>query len=380
MRVARLVLPCLIVLLLVAAGPAGAAERTVPRGFYGAMWDGPGTASPAGDAQWGAMAASGVESARTVFSWAAAQPERDGRTDFTATDRVVANAARARITLLPVVIYTPDWAKADPVENAPPADPQAYAAYLRRLIQRYGPAGTFWAENPGVPRRPVREWQLWNEPHLRQFWNYPGETRTGVWVKPYGALVRASARAIRRADPGAKVVLGGMTNDAWNHLDRLLRSGGVRGSFDVAAIQTYTGTPRRLIRAINLVRAVMRKRGVSRRPLWLTEMSWPAARGRVDAPSYQRSIITTDRGMATRVRDSYALLARVRRQANVRVGRAYWYTWSSNYDAADGSVFRFAGLTRFDGERFVARPALRAYRASARRHEGCAKTTSGTCR
>lgn len=373
-------LVCALLVLLVGTAPAAAGKRTVPHGFYGAMWDGPGTGAARADAQWGRMAASGVESVRTVFSWAAAEPT-PGTTDFTTTDRLVANAARRRMRLLPVVIYTPDWAKADQVENAPPASPHTYAAFVGRLVARYGRRGSFWTEHPELPRRPVREWQLWNEPHVRAFWNYPGgKTRPTAWVKPYGTMVRASARAIRRGDRKAKVVLAGMTNDAWNHLDRLLRRGRVRGYFDVAALQTYTGTPAKLLRAVNLVRERMRRRKVARLPLWLTEMSWPAAKGRITPPAYQRSIVTSDRGMARRVKAAYSLLARKRRRADVRVGRVYWFTWSSTYDAEENSVFRFAGLTRFDGERFRARPALWAYRAMARRHQGCAKTSTGRCR
>ena len=45
-----------------------------------------------------------------------------------------------------------------------------------------------------------------------------------IW-KEYGAMVRASRAALRKADPGAKLVLAGMTNFAWEDLAKLFKHG-----------------------------------------------------------------------------------------------------------------------------------------------------------
>ena len=108
----------------------------------------------------------------------------------------------------------------------------------------------------------------------------------------------------------------------------------------------------------------------------MTEMSWPAARGRTRVPRYHRGIVTTDAGMAEKLAAGFRLVARHRRR--LRAVRVYWYTWASSY--TPGSIFNFAGLGRFDGSRYVPRPAWRAYRSSARRHQGCAKSSNGRCR
>lgn len=104
------IVPCLLVAALVggfAAAPASA--RGVPQGFYGTVYDGAVTqaAPQVQDAQFGQMAQAGVESVRTVFSWADAQPTAGGAVDFSRTDQVVALAAVHGMSLLPVVIYTP---------------------------------------------------------------------------------------------------------------------------------------------------------------------------------------------------------------------------------------------------------------------------------
>ena len=125
------------------------------------------------DYQWALMAESGVESIRTDFNWIAAQPVRNRPIDFGRFDALVRRAAlRARIELLPVVNEAPRWARAYPLGlKSPPRNPADYARYLGALVERYGPNGTFWVENPTVPKRPVREWQIWNEPHLRLYWD-----------------------------------------------------------------------------------------------------------------------------------------------------------------------------------------------------------------
>ncbi len=110
----------------------------------------------------------------------------------------------------------------------------------------------------------------------------------------------------------------------------------------------------------------------------MTEATWPAGKGRLQRPatSWQRSWYTTDTGMAKRLRQMYALAVRHRR--DLRVGRLVWYTWSSAY--ADNDLFDYAGLIRFSGVEYEQRPALAAYAASARRFQGCAKTSAGVCR
>src|ERR1700750_3118759 len=68
---------CVAAVALCAAAPsAPAATRSVPKGFYGAVYDGAVTsAAPAvQDEQFARMAQAGVESVRAVFSWADAQP------------------------------------------------------------------------------------------------------------------------------------------------------------------------------------------------------------------------------------------------------------------------------------------------------------------
>lgn len=361
--------------LLVAAPAAEAGKRRVPQGFFGVMWDRDGTSAPEAtqDQQWGLMASSGVESVRTVFSWERAQPDPGSPVGFAATDPVVARAARHGQRLLPVVLWAPDWARLYPERAAsPPAFEDKYAAYLTALIGRYGPEGSFWSEHPELPRRPVRDWQIWNEPHLDSYWLTPD----GPWAPGYTKLLKASYKAVHAADSGAKVVAGALADFAWRHIAKVYDQKGGR-YFDVAAMNFFSARPRNVLKGLRYFRRAMREHHQGRKPIWLTEVTWPAAKGR-DKPRarWQKPWIQTDAGIARRVGQVYKLLAHERRRLGL--GRVYWYTWASDFNAGD--LFDFGGLNRYENGAFEARPALTAYRKSARRLQGCAKSDTGACR
>jgi hypothetical protein len=334
------------------AGPAQAAR------FYGVVYDRDvsSAASATQDAQFQTMRATGVKTVRRVFSWADAQPVADQPPSFADTDAFVARAARNDIEILPVVMYAPEWARTDPGNFAsPPANPGDYTSYLLQLENRYGPNGTFWTEHPEVTKRPLRTWQIWNEPQLRYQW------ASKDWEHGYGQLLRAAHDALKQADPGCTIVLAGATNFAWDALESLYDKGGVKGQFDVAALHPYTGSAGRVVKAAQLFKAVLKKHGDAKLPLWITELAWPASQGKVKPPSGLKALPTTDRGMATRLTRAYQLLSKSR-----IVQRAYWYTWASTYTKADG-IFGFTGLERYDPAtgRFTATPALRAFRRLA---------------
>jgi hypothetical protein len=354
--------------LLGTAAPVAA--RDVPRDFYGTVLDGDVLGAPTAvlAQQWPRMASSGAETVRVVFSWSLAQPVARGPIDFSATDALVAGAAGHGLDVLPVVMYTPGWARADPTAVAsPPARNADYTAYLTALVGRYGPDGSFWSAHPELPARPLRAWQIWNEPQLGYQWSTPG------YVSGYGALLRDAYRALKSADPGCKVVLAGATNLSWKVFRRLYAKGGIRGFFDVAAVHPYTMEPANVLRILRLVRGVLRRHGDGDVPIWVTELGFPASRGRVPSTN---PLQTTPDAAARRLTSAYSLLARHR--AQLLVERVYWYTWVSSYSGTN--LFNFAGLFRLDGFGSVAaQPPAAAYVRSARRHEGCRKTAAGLC-
>jgi hypothetical protein len=342
--------------LFIAAAPASAASGR----FFGVVYDRDVDAAPATvqDQQFTAMRKSGVRTVRRVFSWASAQPDPAQPPNLAETDALVTRAARNNIEILPIVMYAPAWARQSADDTAsPPRNNDDYVAFLNTLVGRYGPNGSFWAEHADVPKRPLRVWQIWNEPQLAYQW---GDHEN--WEASYGNLLGAAYPALKKADPGSTVVLAGATNFAWDALESLYKIGHIRGRFDVAALHPYTGSAGRVVKAAQLFRAVLKKHGDGKKPVWITELAWPASKGRVKPPKGLSALPTTDRGMATRLTRAYKLLRRTK-----IVQRAYWYTWASAYKKSDG-IFGFTGLERYDPAKgvFKATPALRAFRNAAR--------------
>jgi polysaccharide biosynthesis protein PslG len=348
---------CLVaaVALLVAAAPASA---RVPRGWLGVQVDGPLTAPDNPFAsEYDLMAASGVQAVRVAFDWRAAQPQENGSIDFEPMDAIVAAAAARGLPVLPVVHRTPGWAAAHP-RNGPAATPKGTAAYTRfltALVARYGPAGSLWAEEPELPRLPIRDWQIWNEPNLTRYWS------SQPFARSYVKLLRASRNALRAADPGSRAVMAGLPNESWIALRKVYEAGG-RGAFDVVALHPYTGRPRNVIRLIEFARKEMRRRGDGRKPVWLTELSWPAAQGKTRGPT---GFVTTEKGQASRLKLALKLLAAAR--TRLRIGRVYWYTWLSRERRP--SAFNWSGLRRQRGKRLVSARSLAVYRQAAKRLE-----------
>jgi hypothetical protein len=373
MRLSLAVVAALAAVLVVA--PAASA-RSVPQGFFGVMYDhGVEVASDeAQDSQWDLMASSGVETVRTVFDWADAQPGGRGTPfDFSRTDGIVRRAALHNLDVLPVVMYAPPWARAYRGRfTSPPKKRNDYVTYLAALVERYGPEGTYWSDHPEIPKHPVREWQIWNEPHLPAYWDAPERGPYG-YTRAYPLLLRASYNIVKTLDPGAKIVLAGITQRAWEEIE-LLYQHDIKRYFDVAALQIFPQTVRRAVKATELYRAAMNRRGDRRKPIYVTEITWAASKGKTQPIKFLSQ--NTPRGMASKLGQMYPKM--VARRRALGLAKVFWYTWSSPYGRG-GSNFHYTGLLRFDGRIFTKQPALEAYQRNARRFEGCTKTTAGLC-
>ena len=89
-----------------------------------------------------------------------------------------------------------------------PARPAGAAApvgqrFVSGAVERYGPGGSFWAEHPSLPQRPIRTWQIWNEENFKYFVAKPNPAEYGKLVN---ALLRPRSRrsiAARRSSSAA---------------------------------------------------------------------------------------------------------------------------------------------------------------------------------
>ena len=119
------------VFLATSAAPAFAAKRKVPFGFFGTVYNVEADnvrrlCRACRDQQLDLMARSGVESDAPFLAWPVIETG-PGVYNWSDTDRVVAAAARHRISMLGNVLGTPMWASTAPdlrlPRPLPPKDP-----------------------------------------------------------------------------------------------------------------------------------------------------------------------------------------------------------------------------------------------------------------
>jgi hypothetical protein len=364
------------------ASAARYAPSPVPFGFVGMDVDYPVWPNPDVDlsSQFDVMAQSGVDSVRGVIDWSNAQPYRSWSavpsgstepfvnvggipTDFTYADALVAAVAQHGMTVLPVVIDAPTCdGRTFHGQVTAPRTPGPYAAFMRALVLRYGPNGTFWRDNPQIPKDPVEMWQVWNEPNIWSFWP---QSRQGYYAG-YVALLRATHAAIKQADPRAKVVLAGLPNYSWIEIERIEQYGG-NNLFDVVDLHPYTATPQGVITILGYVRQVLNRTGDRRIPIIAGELSWPSSAGK-GAVRVGFDIGTTEAGQAAKLSTLLPMLARDRR----RLGLAgfYYYDWAG-LEQRGAEAFDFSGLFKYSDFQFFAKPAFKVFRADALQMEGC---------
>jgi hypothetical protein len=329
------------------------ASGAVPREFVGLVSEDLVVADPVQRAEVlrrQSQAGSGL--LRQTFDWAFIE-RSPGVYDLSAYDALVSQAALTDIQVVPILFNPPAFRSSAPARGArrgvyPPRKPADMGAFAAGLVQRYGPQGSLWRERPDLPYRPIRAWQVWNEPNLSFYW--PG----GVSAKEYVRLLRATSRAIKAVDRQAEVITAGLPQSRVGRpLARYLQEmydAKARPVFDTLAVNPYAASVRELKDRLREVRALMRRERDSRARLWVSELGWadtgPRSRFTVGA-SRQAALITS----------SFDAIARLSRSLRIR-GLVY-YSWRDLPVYAGRNLWgQHTGLLTRDG---LPKPALAAF-------------------
>jgi polysaccharide biosynthesis protein PslG len=342
LRRARLWLAAFAIAALSAMGTASSA-LALPSDFWGVVPQGPQSVETLQR-----LKAGGVDSIRVPISWASVQPVRGGLWDWSDADAFFAAAAAARLNVLPFLSTAPSWAvpvdrrfgssEFLPVRSA--KQRSGWKQFVTQAVLRYGPQGTFWSENPTLPRKPIRTWQIWNEPNFKYFIARPNPAE-------YGKLVQLSAAAIKATDPGAQIVLGGLFSRpieatfhknppqayfASDFLEQMYESTpGIASKFQGYALHPYTGSWKNLTSRVEEVRRVLKANHDAGKGLWITEMGWSS-----EPPQPHNSFAKGLAGQARELKGAFKLLSA--NQRKWRVQSVYWF-----------AINDFAGVCNFCG-------------------------------
>ena len=176
------------------------------------------------------------------------------------------------ITVVPVV-------EARPMPTSG-AGRQAFAELVLAHVRRFGPRGSFWDDNPDLPRvvaPPVFE--ILNEPYI--------ESIGGPYDPDgYARLVRRTSELVRPADSSVRLAMatattffgGGDNGKPW--LAALYRSvPDLNEHFDIASLHPYAGDPDRCdpayrwcFRQLEVVKAMLDARGAGDKRFYISEV------------------------------------------------------------------------------------------------------------
>jgi hypothetical protein len=350
-----------LALVAIWCGQAAGQASALPADFWGVV----SQATPSTE-QFQRLKRGGVETIRVPIAWGSVQSSRGGALDWSSVDPLFTGALNAGIDVLPTIYGAPSWAVAHdrkygsprtlPVKSA--KQRSAWIAFLREVVGRYGPSGTFWSANPGLPYRPARYWQIWNEENFEYFVARPNPA-------DYGKLVKISSSAIRGVDPGARIILGGMFSRpreatfrhgpklayfAADFLQRMYRSTpGVRRSFQGVALHPYTTNYKRLTPYIEEFRRVLARNHDAGKGLWITELGWSSGR-----PTSNNHFAKGRAGQAAQLRGAFRLLRG--KQRRWKIQRVYWFSVDDVYGACN-----FCDGSGLFGEGFLPKPSWYAY-------------------
>ena len=276
--------------------------------------------------------------------------------DFAITDPQIDAAHNAGLRVLLSVVKSPEWAQ--PGGGLPETQGGLDAFYnmMRRLSGRY--AGK------------VQAYEIWNEQNLG------GETGNNVRVAPYLNVLKNGYQGVKKNDPTAWVLFGGLTPTGVNnpsvaiddveylrqfyaynngegkqYYDALAAHPGSAsnppdtvypngtGQCPPAAVERYgsangtcwNSSPDFYFRRIQEQRAIMEQNGESAKTIWLTEFGWDSCTGGAPAP----------RGY-----EYCQLITREQQAANIvrafQIGKNEWpwmgvmFVWNLNFAAAPG--------------------------------------------
>ncbi len=128
---------------------------------------------------------------KQIFGWRDIELSK-GEFDWSRTDRIVKQAAKAGVQLLIRIDHQPEWARAGCRLMGPPERAQDLADFVTAVATRY--------------RGLIGAYQIWNEPNLAREWcdRSPEPAR-------YAELLQVSYAAIKAVDPRALVISAGLS-------------------------------------------------------------------------------------------------------------------------------------------------------------------------
>jgi polysaccharide biosynthesis protein PslG len=206
------------------------------------------------------LKAARVNWARVMVDWSKIQPEAGGY-DWSTSDAALEALERGGLRALFTIYGPPAWSKGKDTDLP---EPKKFGAFVKAAAERY--------------KGRVSAYEMLNEENTG-IWPRVSDRRASVYVP----ILKAGYKAVKAADPGAKVLMAGMWQFPVHYLEDMYRAG-AKGSFDAINVHYYLnaieGGPRFFdsIRGdfpflLHYLKSVTKKYKDDK-PIWITEIGW----------------------------------------------------------------------------------------------------------
>lgn len=296
------------------------------------------------------MAAHGVGWIRMDFSWNDIQYNNASTYDWVLHDKVVNAATQRNIKVLPILLYTPSWARISGClgdEYCAPQDPTLFAKFAREAAKRYAPKG-------------IHAWEIWNEQNHGRYWGANGN------IAGYTALLKVTSPAIKAEDPSAIIITGGFgpadtdgTNVSPTDFLKGMYSLGARTYFDAVGHHPYTypvpptyvedwNAWLQMFQTTTNLRDIMIANGDGAKKIWLTEYGAPTGGpGTLAEPTNYRLSQNPDH-VTEELQETILADALMLNKSYTWSGPLFWYSYK-DLGTSNSSNENFFGLRRYDG-------------------------------
>jgi len=231
--------------------------------------------------QFAAMKSVGITSVRVDANWRLVQPAGPSLFNWSALDQEVKAIRATGMSVDLIIDGSPSWAAVPAARNDMFAQPESaaqYAAWAATVASRYREMG-------------VNYFEIWNEPNISLFWLPRPDPAA------YTADLVAAYAAIKKADPAAIVISGGLAPASDNGINYNavtfvadMYEDGARGSFDYLGVHPYSwpllpasddpdSAWSQMYRTTPSIRSIMVANGDGAKKIWITEFGAPSRLG-----------------------------------------------------------------------------------------------------
>lgn len=302
----------------------------------------------------------GITWIRADLSWSSVQSQSPNSYDWSRFDRLVTQANSKGLKVLPILAYTPAWARPSGCDSdkCAPADSGRFAQFVNAAVNRY-------------KTKNIHIWEIWNEPNMIGFWQpHPNPAA-------YTTLLKDATITIRTCDRSAKVISGslGSTDSSGGvpqltFLQGIYKAGG-KNYFDIVGFHPYSfpvlptdyyvwNAWSQISQTPTSLHSIMVANGDATKSIWATEFGAPTGGpGAVATPTNYNFGHSPDH-VNEALQSVIASSAISQYKASAVIGNFFWYSYQdigTNRQSAEN----FYGLRRFDG---TPKPAYQAFKSA----------------